>query len=295
MERILSTWAGLASHFIGECFDVAKPYLDKDFVEIDPYVRFVSSQLFIDCHLSSESSILLVQAAKEWDADIINRSVTEGTIKYVFMMSGDESETKQKAYEFWDQLPSYASIRHHDRALSFLTLVDNPDAPEWLPLKALLLSQVDIDSIRGGSNKKERNLLDQKWSFSEMTKSFAQSDSPGLKHLSHLAHGYGMSSHLIHKDGDGVGMVWERYGRSEKDQYAVKLGHCSRIISDICSFAKLRLFQLLKFCKKDTSVVRDIELRYSLLFNELEKAGKHFTEVEYGTEIRAKKYSKPSE
>lgn len=295
MERILNTWAGLASHFIGECFDVAKPYLDKDFTEIDPYIRFVSTQLFIDCHLSSESSILLVQATKEWDADIINRSIMEGTIKYVFMMSGNELEAKQKAYEFWDKLPSYASIKHHDRALSFLNLVDNPDAPEWIPFKKLLLTQDEIDSIRAGTNKKERHLLDQKWSFSEITKSFAQSDSPGLKHLSHLAHGYGMSSHLIHKDGDGVGMVWERYGRSETDQYAVKLGHYSRIISDICSLSTLRLFQLLKFCKKDTSAIRDIERRYSLLFNELEKAGKYFTEVEYGTEIMAQKNSNPNE
>ncbi|WP_369920425.1 hypothetical protein AB8E32_19880 [Marinomonas polaris] len=286
MERILSTWAGLSSHFIGECFDTAKPYLDQQFEGMDPYVRFVSAQLFIDCHLSSESSLILVRESKEWDADMINRSVMEGTIKYVFLMSGGASEVREKAFEYWEQLPNFSAIRHHDRALSFLNEVSNPDDPEWIPFKKLLLTQEEIDSLRNGTNKKDRSLLEQKWSFSEITKNFAQSESGGLKLLSHLAHGYGMSSHLIHKDGDGVGMVWERYGRNEIEQSAVKLGHCARIVSDACSFSKLRLFQLLRFCGQETDIIQDIEKRYDLLFDELGKAGKNFAQVEYGQELK---------
>lgn len=285
MERVLGTWAGLSSHFIGECFDAAKPYLDQQYQDMDPYVRFVSAQLFIDCHLSSESSLILVREAKEWDADIINRSVMEGTIKYAFIMSGEESDVRQKAFEYWEQLPNFSAIRHHDRALAFLNEVANPDDPEWMPFKKLLLSQKEIDSLRDGTNKKDRSVLEQKWSFSEITKNFTQSESGGLRLLSHLAHGYGMSSHLIHKDGDGVGMVWERYGRNEREQSAVKLGHCARIVSDICSFSKLRLFQLLRFCGQKTDVIQEIEKRYDLLFDELSKASKNFTEVEYGEEL----------
>lgn len=285
MERVLGTWARLSSHFIGECFDVAKPYLDQQYQDMDPYVRFVSAQLFIDCHLSSESSLILVREAKEWDADIINRSVMEGTIKYVFIMSGEESDVRQKAFEYWELLPNFSAIRHHDRALAFLNEVANPDDPEWMPFKKLLLTQKEIDSLRDGTNKKDRSVLEQKWSFSEITKNFTQSESGGLRLLSHLAHGYGMSSHLIHKDGDGVGMVWERYGRNEREQSAVKLGHCSRIVSDICSFSKLRLFQLLRFCGQKTDIIQEIEKRYDLLFDELSKASKNFTEVEYGEEL----------
>jgi len=285
MQRILSTWAGLSSHFIGECFDTAKPYLDQQFEGIDPYVRFVSAQLFIDCHLSSESSLILVREAKEWDADMITRSVMEGTIKYVFLISGESSEVRQKAFEYWELLPNFSAIRHHDRALSFLNEVSNPDEPEWIPFKKLLLSQEEIDYLRNGTNKKDRSLLDQKWSFSEITKNFTQSESGGLRLLSHLAHGYGMSSHLIHKDGDGVRMVWERYGRNEREQSAVKLGHCARIVSDICSFYTLRLFQLLRFCGQSTEIIQNIENRYAILFDELKKAGKDFTEIEYGQEL----------
>lgn len=285
MERVLGTWVGLSSHFIGECFDVAKPYLDQQYQGMDPYVRFVSAQLFIDCHLSSESSLILVREAKEWDADIINRSVMEGTVKYAFIMSGEESDVRQKAFEYWEQLPNFSAIRHHERALAFLKEVANPDDPEWMPFKKLLLTQKEIDSLRDGTNKKNRSLLEQKWSFSEITKNFTQSESGGLRLLSHLAHGYGMSSHLIHKDGDGVGMVWERYGRNEREQSAVKLGHCARIVSDICSFSQLRLLQLLRFCGQKTGVIQEIEKRYDILFDELNEASKNFTEVEYGEEL----------
>ncbi|TRW91994.1 hypothetical protein EKO24_016035 [Candidatus Methylobacter oryzae] len=285
MEKILSTWAGLSSHFIGDCFDIAKPYLDKQFEGMDPYVRFVSSQLFIDCHLSSESSVLLIREGKEWDADIINRSVMEGTIKYVFLMSGESTDVQTKAFEYWELLPNYAAVKHHERASSFLSEVANPDAPEWIPFKNLLLTEQEIDAYRNGVNRADRKKLEQKWSFSEITKSFNASQSEGLRLLVHLAHGYGMSSHLIHKDGDGVGMVWERYGRNEDEQFAVKLGHCARIISDICSFSKLRLFQLLKFCNQQTDIIYKTETRYQLLFDELRKAGENFTKVEYGEEL----------
>ncbi len=94
-----------------------------------------------------------------------------------------------------------------------------------------------------------------------------------------------MSRHLIHKDGDGVGMVWERYGRPEKDHIAVKLGHAARIVSDICAFSKIRLYHLLKFCGQDPAKIWEIEEGYRLLFGEIKKAGRHFTEVEYGEEL----------
>lgn len=66
MEQVLRSWAGLASHYIGRCFDHAKAYIDNDYAGLDPLVRFVVAQLYIDCHLSSESVLLLVLNQKEW-------------------------------------------------------------------------------------------------------------------------------------------------------------------------------------------------------------------------------------
>ena len=244
MEKIidiLKTWSGLSSHFIGECYDIAAPFLDKNHHDLDPFVRFVSSQLFIDCHLSSESSLLLIQSGKEWDSEIINRSIMEGTVKYVYLLFGSTERVKEKAYEYWHILPDYSSVKRHERLKSFLNSVENSDSDEWIPFQKLLLAEDEIESYRRGTNRKERKSLEQQWSVFGITSHLLKVDRDKLGVLVHLAHNYGMSSHLIHKDGDGVGMVWERYQRTKEDQIAVKLAHCARIVSDICSFSQLRL------------------------------------------------------
>jgi hypothetical protein len=94
MESVFKSWSGLASHFIGECFDLAKPFIDSGYQKLDPLVRFVAAQLFIDCHLSSESVLLLIREQKEWDADLIVRSVMEGSLKFSYMMDGSVDEVR---------------------------------------------------------------------------------------------------------------------------------------------------------------------------------------------------------
>jgi hypothetical protein len=97
-----------------------------------------------------------------------------------------------------------------------------------------------------------------------------------------MAHGYGMSSHLLHKDADGIGMVWERTKRSPHRQATVTLGHAARVVSDVCTFAQLRLLYLLKLCGGDTSCIRELENEYTLLFKQLKNANSQFNWVEYG-------------
>lgn len=283
MEEIIKSWAGSTSHFIGEHFDRCKPYLDKDFQGMDPLVRFVSTQLYISCHLSSESSLILARNGKEWDADIINRTIIEGVVKYIYMLHGKKEETIEKAKEYWKILPDYTSIRRSEKAKSFLDACEGYDKPEWRAIQDLILTDDQILELRNGTNKKERNLLDQKWSFSNIVNQFALGEDKGLRSIAHLAHTYGMSSNLIHKDGDGIGMVWERYTREPKNQYAVTLGHMARILSDICTFAQLKTLFLHKHCGEDYGFMKDIDKNYDSLFTEFKEAGKYFNEVEYKT------------
>lgn len=283
MERLLQSWAGLASHFIGECFDQAKPYIDNEFKGLDPLVRFVSAQLYIDCHLSSESVLILILNQKEWDADLVTRSVLEGSIKLVYMLHGDAEQKLQKAHEFWNVLPLFSSIRHSEKLQRLLGALKDPKDTQWTPYRDLLLSEEQVAVIHANYTAKDRKKLEEAWSFAGISKWFASSQEAGLNKLAHLAHGYGMSSHLLHKDADGVGMVWERYGRDSEAQSAVKLGHSARVVSDVCSFAQMRLFSLLSASGQETSFVSEIEQKYRpLLFDELSKASLHFTRIEYG-------------
>jgi len=279
----VKTWAVIASHYIGECFDHCQHLLDQDNSTLDSSVRFISTQLYLDCHFSSESSLILIQEGKEWDADIINRSIIEGTVKYLYMIACDDVSKKERAHEYWYILPKFSAIKRHQRAKDLLDAINGYDDSNWQAIKEQLLSEEKIAEFRSGLNRNERKAIEQKWSFSEIVNEFAKSKQDGLEMLVHLAYNYGMSSHLIHKDGDGVGMVWDRCMREPKRQMAVKLGHSSRIISDICVLSRLRSMYLMKACSEDYKVLSELETKYKHLFSELAMAIENFNKVEYGT------------
>lgn len=281
LDQLLKTWAGLASHFIGECFDCAKPLIDKDYNEIDPYVRFVNAQLYIDCHLTSESALILIREGREWDADLLARSIMEGSLKYVYILLGDQSEISKKVCEYWELLPVFSSVKHSERASHFLSAVPDPENKAWNPLKELILDDDEATRLREEWPRVKRKSIEETWSFSGLLRQFAQSDNKKLRLFAHLAHGYGMSSHLLHKDADGVKMVWERARRSPERQTVVKLAHAARVVSDICTFSELRLFFLLKACNRDSKVIPDIEKTYTMFFQDLKKASDHFIRIEY--------------
>lgn len=284
IDKIFRTWASLSSNFIGDCFDVARPHLENKPTFIESHAHFVSTQLYLDCHLTSESVLILIREAKEWDADLLSRSVLEGSLKYVYMVIGSSEEVNEKVYEYWDLLPLFADIKHSERASALPIDVSDADNLEWRALRELDIGKEKIELIRERYPRSLRQELEQKWSFSRILEQFKKSDNTGLALFGGMAHGYGMSSHLMHKDGDGVGMVWERSRREPNRKVAVTLGHAARIVSDICVFAKLRLLYLLKFHNVDIAVVKKLETSYSLLFDELNKANLQFCQIEYEQE-----------
>lgn len=280
LHSLFPLWAASASHFIGDCFDCVQPYIDRDFPGLPAKIRFVSAQFYLDCHLTSESTLILIKEARGWDAEILARSVMEGTIKYYYMLSGNISEISRKVAEYWDLIPLFSSLKHSQRAKKYLS---EPLAPKTHAetFTDLILADSDMEEILEKWPKQKRKSLEKSWSFSEILHFFSQSPDEEKRLLVHLAHGYGMSSHLLHKDADGIGMVWERSQREAVRRDAVTIGHVARIISDICTFARLRTFALLVACEKSTAVLQELDERYSVFFTDLNKAWEHFHETEY--------------
>ena len=283
MEEKMQYWVSMASHFIGEHFDYCKPLLDKDYEGMHPKIRFVSTQLYLSCHFSSESSLILLQHGQEWDAEIINRSIIEGVVKYIYMLNGTEDEVLTKVQEYWDILPSYSAIKRSDRASALLTTVNEEDSSKWKSIEDLTLEPSDVDDIRGDTNKQQRKKLEQKWSFSHIIQEFGNSQDKRLAPLVHLGYNFGMSSHLIHKDGDGVAMIWERCVRTPERQELVKMAHIARTISDICTFAEVRTSFLFQYCGEKPTAIENIKEKYSPLFSGLKDVFEEFNKFEYET------------
>lgn len=294
LEASRLTWTSIGSHLVGEYFDAAKPYIDRQYAGMDPHLRFVSAQLFIDCGLTSESVLLLVRAGKEWDADLVTRSVVEGSLKYAYMMTGAPADMLRKATEYWNTLPGFAAVQRSERARRILASVSDPDDIQWQPFRELVLSDAEVDAARRGTNRCDRQALERQWSFSGIVEHFVSCGRPEFKAFALLAHGYANSSHLIHKDGDGVGMVWERCRREPARKIAVSLAHAARLVSDICTFAQVRLIFLLRACSVSCADVHQIAERYQALFAALTSARQQFDEVEFGASSPVERSKSPS-
>lgn len=98
-----------------------------------------------------------------------------------------------------------------------------------------------------------------------------------------LAYGYGMNSHHIHKDGDSVGMIWDRCTREPKRQNAVKLAHIARSFSDVCTLADIRSLILMEYCNVDRGFIEELKVSYKELFDDIKLAIEEFNEVEYNS------------
>jgi hypothetical protein len=284
MQTTLESLASQASHLIGDVFDAAMPLINKDAKKLPGVTHFVAAQLFLDCHLSSESTLLLINLGKQWDAELITRSVLEGSLKLAYILEGTKKEIEEKSIEFWEVLPLFYSIRHSEKAKQILEAATDANSQELAPFREMSLASEALDEIRSKYSKAERRIIEEKWSFVGLCRSLAKSNDPHSNKIVGLAHGYAMSSHLLHKDADGIGMVWDRAQRSDKRRDAVTSGHSARIISDICAFSKLRLLSVLKACGGSLDEIKKIEKSYSNLNSDLDLIFKNFYDVEYGVE-----------
>jgi hypothetical protein len=285
IQDCFKKWAIQASNCLGDTYDACKPFLDKDCSSLDPLVRFVVAQLKISCHLTSESVVLLILNSKVWDADILLRSVLEGTFKLIFLLKGNNESRLIKTKEYWELLPDIARLRKHLRASETLKIVDPQNSLfEWRPIREIMLDDTELATLQKKFSNRERQELSKKWSFTEIARHFSVDSNKRYSGMGALGYDYSLKSHLIHQDGDGVGMVWERYRRSKDSQVAIEIAHAARVISDVCRFGFMRASELLLACKQPEDPVFEISSRYKTLFDDVHSSYEDWFKIEYRPE-----------
>jgi len=100
----LQRWAKAGSQAIYDYLMLCVPIFEE-LQKGDQEQVFVYRQLAVSCHLTSESALLLIEHGCLWDAEILIRSVTEGTAKFAFMAIGTCEERAKKVKEYWIDLP----------------------------------------------------------------------------------------------------------------------------------------------------------------------------------------------
>ena len=95
-----------------------------------------------------------------------------------------------------------------------------------------------------------------------------------------MMYGYGMGSHLVHQDGDGIGMIWERNSRSYDRREIVQIAHCAREIGDLCTMAFIRAWVTLKLANRDMAPVLKIWKDMNSVAEEMHKIAEQWWNVE---------------
>jgi hypothetical protein len=287
VQSQLIKWVGETSLLIGDAFDAAaKCFNVLNFP--DPQEGMVFYQLQTSCHATSESALILIANVRLWDADVIVRSVVEGTLKFVFLTLGSDVDRKNKLSEFDNAFADIGQLKRHARLQELLSVVENKDADEWRPFRDMLLSKERLAELQSQYPKKVRHQLEHRWSFGEICHTLKRSGVQGIDRFGHMMFNYGMSSHVAHQDIDGIGMVWDRNGRSEQRRSAIELAHGARLVSDIAVMNLLRAQALFKRCGFiEKSPIKGFGERLDKLHSQTRKAMEKFHEVEYGDEMKA--------
>src|SRR6266851_1214508 len=116
-------WSGKGLSLMRELFPLMAP--------VARYERWIKEEqrtlgeLVTACARSSESVFVLCAYGQLWDAEVVGRSVFEGTLKFAYLLQSAET-FKQRHQEYRHDLFQIALLKNHQKAVEVLAVV--PDS-----------------------------------------------------------------------------------------------------------------------------------------------------------------------
>lgn len=255
VEYYLNSLSGRASHLLYENFILCKPMYKKD-SELPNDFQFISSQLLSSCHTTSESALVLISKNRLWDTELLVRSLTEGTIKFLYMIIGDRHDRNQKSYEYWEVIPEIKRISKHYKAVYFLNQL-NSSSEQIELVKESLLEASELDELEKKYPQKARRELEMKWSFSKMVHSLIEYELNNDAIISSY-YSYSIGSHLVHQDGDAVYYKWDRLVKNINGNYKPDIAHASKLIVEILNLSMARTIYYYELYSLDKQKIAEI-------------------------------------
>jgi hypothetical protein len=240
----------------------------------------VLRQMSTSCLRTTGSVLVLLETDRHWDAELILRSVQEGTVKFAYLLT-DRNQFVSRVREFSEDHFEIASLKTHDRASELTKILAKKKKKAPPALSAILLPQAKYDAVSSAYPRKVRQQIEGRWGFTRLIEALASSNSPVAELFPTLLHGYGMASHLQHADAVGVGVVAERESRPEPGRSRVKLAHIARIVSDCNAYSFMRLMSAYLFAEENTKPVYEAWEMHRKNFDDLIEAQREWEQVEF--------------
>jgi hypothetical protein len=230
---------------------------------------------------NSQSVLYLASGLRLWDAEIVIRSVFEGTIKFVYLLENPVT-FMERCTEYCDVLPTISKLRWHMKSAYALAALGDDGDISWQPLRELLLPDEEIQAIRDKYPREMRQKVEARWGFTELVVALSRPGGALGSVGRSTLHSYMVSSHLAHMTYEGVDMPLERDMREPERRAAITLGHAARVIGDCLQLTILRAVSVRRFLRKSLGDIHELRARNERLFSELAEASNQFSKVEYG-------------
>jgi Family of unknown function (DUF5677) len=238
------------------------------------------SQLSTACLGATAATLHLIENDRIWEAETILRSVAEGSLKFVYLVSSPQGFVSRYR-EYAEALPDIAVLRTHERARELIELSGDPSAPQLQPYRELLVPQDRLDLLRQQYPRDVRGKIEQAWSFSGLVSTLSQSKLKGADLFGALLYGYWSANQIAHMTWEGVSMPVERRMRDEARRQAVEDAHAARILSDCYSYNVLRLHTGLEFVGADLAPLRALLADHEPKLSQSKNLWKDWHDLEY--------------
>ena len=231
----------------------ADEYLKELFYKLAPLYKEEHGEnqdvvvpLFTSLHSTSESVLILLLNQAIFDADVLLRTVMEGTIKYCYLMTGTEDEKKEKYIEYKVKLTDIDKISDHNKAVEAVDILKEFSKNSTKPFELSVLSDEELSVLSEKYPKKERDALKRKWSYQMLLRSLAHT-SPEYEAQFGTLSTYSLISHFCHYDWTGSSSRNAQIVNSVKsDAVVFDIMHCNRIISNVLS---MELFRVMEYVR----------------------------------------------
>lgn len=229
---------------------------------------------------ATESALLLCAYGQLWDAEVLARSVLEGSLKFAYMLQSPAT-FQQRHEEYAVHLFSIAVMKDHRKSAELLSVVRDPDHPQWRPIRDRLLSENELAEVGATYDRVHRRELENRWGFTGMVGELSRSGDPLFRSLGGMAHTYSMASHIHHMDMVGASLPLDRDLRSDDRRETIHSAHEGRLISDVLVFLYLRLCVGYRFVGADMAPLAEAKAAIDALAAQCDVAHSTWMDIEY--------------
>ena len=197
--------------------------------------------------LHSTSSTILMLLSEEMalpDADVLLRTVMEGTVKYCYLLNGTPEERRVKYEEYRYALYEMEMLSDHNKAVETLEIFEEFSIENsTIPFEANILPDDYLDGLRSKYTKKQKDEIKKRWTYQSMLRSLAKNKPEYKAQLGSLST-YASTSHYAHFDWTGLSTRHAQLkANAHKTDTHYDVVHAFRIISNILSFAMFRAWE----------------------------------------------------